>query len=65
MAKILVVDDSVSMRQMVAFTLKGAGHEVALCEALAEGSASWVSGKKSKDLLKDKLDDQLLKGLFK
>ncbi len=28
MARILVVDDSASMRQMVAFTLKGAGHVV-------------------------------------
>ncbi len=28
MAKILTVDDSASMRQMVAFTLKGAGHDV-------------------------------------
>ena len=28
MASILAVDDSTSMRQMVAFTLKGAGHEV-------------------------------------
>jgi two-component system chemotaxis response regulator CheY len=28
MAKILAVDDSVSMRQMVAFTLKAAGHTV-------------------------------------
>lgn len=28
MAKILAVDDSSSMRQMVAFTLKSAGHEV-------------------------------------
>ena len=28
MAKILAVDDSASMRQMVTFTLKGAGHEV-------------------------------------
>ena len=28
MAKILAVDDSASMRQMVAFTLSGAGHEV-------------------------------------
>ena len=28
MARILVVDDSASMRQMVAFTLKGAGNEV-------------------------------------
>jgi two-component system chemotaxis response regulator CheY len=28
MAQILAVDDSASMRQMVAFTLKGAGHSV-------------------------------------
>ena len=28
MAQILAVDDSASMRQMVSFTLKGAGHEV-------------------------------------
>lgn len=28
MAKILAVDDSASMRQMVVFTLKSAGHEV-------------------------------------
>lgn len=28
MAHILAVDDSASMRQMVAFTLKGAGHQV-------------------------------------
>ena len=28
MAKILAVDDSASMRQMVGFTLKGAGHDV-------------------------------------
>ena len=28
MAKILAVDDSTSMRQMVGFTLKGAGHDV-------------------------------------
>ena len=30
MAKILAVDDSVSIRQMVEFTLKSAGHEVVL-----------------------------------
>ena len=28
MAKILAVDDSASMRQIVSFTLKGAGHDV-------------------------------------
>lgn len=28
MAKIMAVDDSASMRQMVSFTLKGAGHDV-------------------------------------
>lgn len=28
MAKILAVDDSASMRQMVSYTLKGAGHDV-------------------------------------
>lgn len=28
MSKILAVDDSASMRQMVSFTLKGAGHDV-------------------------------------
>src|SRR3546814_5925725 len=31
-AKILAVDDSASMRGMVAFTLRGAGHEVAEAE---------------------------------
>ena len=32
MANILAVDDSASMRQMVAFTLKAAGHEVTEAE---------------------------------
>lgn len=32
MANILAVDDSASMRQMVAFTLKGAGHQVTEAE---------------------------------
>ena len=32
MAKILVVDDSASMRQMVEFTLKEAGHQVTVAE---------------------------------
>ena len=44
MAKILAVDDSTSMRGMVAFTLRGAGHEVTEAEngqlALDAASAS-------------------------
>ncbi len=45
MAKILAVDDSASMRGMVAFTLRGAGHEVTEAENgqlaldIAQGSA--------------------------
>ena len=46
MAKILAVDDSASMRQMVAFTLKGAGHDVVEAtdgvEALAAAKANQV-----------------------
>lgn len=37
MAKILAVDDSASMRNMVAFTLRGAGHEV---REAADGKAA-------------------------
>jgi len=44
MATILAVDDSASMRQMVAFTLEGAGHEVIEAvdgeDALAKAKAS-------------------------
>ena len=44
MATILAVDDSASMRQMVAFTLRGAGHEVIEAvdgeDALAKAKAS-------------------------
>ena len=32
MATILIVDDSASMRQMVEFTLKEAGHQVMVAE---------------------------------
>ncbi len=46
MAKILIVDDSASMRQMVEFTLKEAGHDVMVAEDgqvalnIAKGAAS-------------------------
>jgi len=50
MARILAVDDSASMRQMVSFTLQGAGHEVleaedgqqAFDKAKQEGSVDLV-----------------------
>ena len=45
MANILAVDDSASMRQMVAFTLKGAGHQVT--EA-ADGQAALDLAKRQK-----------------
>jgi two-component system, chemotaxis family, chemotaxis protein CheY len=32
MAKVLIIDDSITMRQMVAFTLEKAGHEVHVAE---------------------------------
>jgi len=44
MARILVVDDSASMRQMVAFTLKGAGHTVVETSDGVEALASAKSG---------------------
>lgn len=45
MATILAVDDSASMRQMVAFTLKGAGHTVLEAED-GQAALSAVKGKK-------------------
>lgn len=42
MAKILAVDDSVSMRNMVSFTLRGAGHEV---HEAADGKAALDAAK--------------------
>lgn len=45
MATILAVDDSASMREMVSFTLKGAGHDV--IEA-ADGQAALTTAKGKK-----------------
>ena len=50
MASILAVDDSASMRQMVAFTLKGAGHDVT--EA--------IDGQQALDIAKSKQFDLVL-----
>ncbi|VAW87670.1 Chemotaxis regulator - transmits chemoreceptor signals to flagellar motor components CheY [hydrothermal vent metagenome] len=49
MAKILAVDDSASMRQMVAFTLKSAGHEVV--EAVDGKNALDIARKQSFNLV--------------
>lgn len=50
MAKILAVDDSASMRQMVSFTLKGAGHEVVeACDGVE--ALKLASGERGVDLV--------------
>lgn len=45
MAKILAVDDSASMRQMVVFTLKSAGHQVTEANDGSKGLALAQEGK--------------------
>lgn len=45
MAKILAVDDSASMRQMVSFTLKSAGHDVTEAADGAQALALAKSGR--------------------
>jgi two-component system, chemotaxis family, chemotaxis protein CheY len=42
MAQVLIVDDSVTMRQMVAFTLSNAGHQVHEASS-AEEAMRWVA----------------------
>lgn len=49
MASILAVDDSASMRQMVSFTLRGAGHNV--CEAADGIEALRLANEKKFDLV--------------
>ena len=46
MAKILAVDDSASLRQMVAFTLQGAGHQVTqACDGVEAVKVAQSQGK--------------------
>ncbi|VAX11654.1 Chemotaxis regulator - transmits chemoreceptor signals to flagellar motor components CheY [hydrothermal vent metagenome] len=45
MARILAVDDSASMRQMVSFTLKGSGHDVTEAVDGVDALAKAKSGK--------------------
>jgi len=61
MAKILAVDDSTSMRQMVAFTLKGAGHTV--FEASDGKQALEVAKKESVDLVLSDVNMPVMDGI--
>jgi len=61
MAKILAVDDSASMRQMVAFTLKAAGHTVT---DAADGSEALAIAKtQSFDLVLTDVNMPVMNGL--
>ena len=61
MAKILAVDDSASMRGMVAHTLKTAGHEVAEAENGQQGLD--VAGKSKYDLVLADVNMPVMDGL--
>lgn len=61
MANILAVDDSASMRQMVAFTLKGAGHNVT--DAQDGKHALEIASKQSFDLVLTDVNMPVMDGL--
>ncbi len=61
MAKILAVDDSASMRQMVSFTLRGAGHEVV--EAEDGKQALGLAQKQSVDLVISDVNMPVMDGI--
>ncbi|WP_438971106.1 response regulator [Methylophaga sp.] len=61
MANILAVDDSASMRQMVAFTLKGAGHDVT--DAEDGKQALDIARKQSFDLVLTDVNMPVMDGL--
>lgn len=61
MASILAVDDSASMRQMVAFTLSEAGHEVTLAE---DGQVAFKSASETQfDLVLTDVNMPVMDGL--
>ena len=61
MASILAVDDSASMRQMVAFTLKGAGYDV---EEACDGSeALGIAKNKKFDLVLSDVNMPVMDGI--
>lgn len=61
MATILAVDDSASMRQMVSFTLKGAGHTVT--DAADGKQALEIAKKQSFDLVLTDVNMPVMDGL--
>lgn len=61
MAKILAVDDSASMRQMVTFTLKGAGYDV---QEAADGQQALDAAKKQQfDLVLSDVNMPVMDGI--